>query len=162
MPLVNNLWLQDVGAALEVKNPNGKHQYLYSQVYVNTATGSPFESLIPKVSTFYGPRVLTLQVISRAYVWNDAYVATELERFKQMFGNWDEFKAYFWIDYTIASQVDAINSNTQYTTKMNTVKGKVIAACAEMADFGWVYKGDITSGVEASFFQPFIDEFWKS
>lgn len=161
MPILPNDYYQGVGTTLEGLNNLSNHKYMYSQSYTTTTTGNPFENLIPEDTNFWGPKVLTLQILSKVYPWNQTYIDAELNRFIEIYLNWERFEAKFWIDRVPANVVDAINANTEYNDLLDELETHLVATCNTMEDYNWVFMGNLTNQVSAEYFQEYIDAFYQ-
>lgn len=124
---------------------------------------------IVDVNTFFGPKVLSICIISRNYGWSDnpdgpdptfswppAGWADAILRIKAKYDLWTRYKVYFFGDMNYANDQDS-----DYVDQMEQTISALQELVASMADFGWSYKGTIDGPVDKDHFEPFIQEFYS-
>jgi hypothetical protein len=163
--IVNNLFYQEVGRALVNKNTGKCHKYIMTQKVDIT---NPLACVDPLYKDFYGPRVLNLVVLSKNYGWSggvlswpEPEISSTLLRIKDSFANWTEFKTLIWVDMVLSNRIMAATPTSAYRTQMDQVATNIENICMEMGDYGFTYKGLLETGVDESYFQTFVDDFWK-
>lgn len=162
MSLVDNSHYITIGDELYPVNNLKNHKYFNTQSFTKLLTGSPFESLVPNLDEFWGPKILNLLVITQRYDWSQDYVDLQVERLQTLFPLWEKYEVKIWIDLTVAAEVDEINSDTEYTDAMTELATNVESTCALMSDFGWLYMGTLDEKKPAIFFQTYIDAFYTA
>lgn len=162
---VNNDFYQDIGVSLVEKNNKKNHKYLYQQRQTITNPLSPVD---PLVKEFFGPRVLSLVILSKNYGWTNgtfnwpqAEIDSSIQRIKDAFPNWVKYKVLFWIDYVLANKIVEATPLSAYRSQMDEVATKIEQICMQMGDYGFQYKGKLETGVNETYFQPFVDTFYS-
>lgn len=164
------IW-KDIGEVLETSTY--PKRYITPEQYVSV---NPLESLtvIPGLSGFFGTKPLNLFIVSIPFgweqdedgTWQDHWPPPDLDNAKarhiEDYKNFSSYKTIVFIDFNIVNIIMAENPDSRIEEMMNAVKGHMQDLCSELADYGFVMGEDITGTVDATFFQPYIDEFFTS
>lgn len=157
----DNFFYRDIAADLESKNKPKLHQYFYAQNFVPEDGTQPFGGILPLTDQFFGPKNLTLLILSKPYRSSDDLIKLAAEKIKQTYKIWTRYEVKIWIDMVLAQRM-ADEGDPSFYTDMEEFAGKVEAFCNELKDFGMSYMGTLTDGKDAAFFQTYIDEFYAT
>lgn len=132
-------------------------------------------NLTPKQPAFYGPKVLNIFIVGQPYGavndglgnWSIDWSLMDFHKqiIKDNYHKWTENLTYFYADKTLGDAAVAADPECGPALKdlLDEVFAQIQSDCeGEMADFGWRWKGDITSLVGFGFFQPAIDDFYQN
>ncbi len=163
--IVNNDFYTSTSNTLVKNNNNQNHRYLTG---IHTQGNSPLDPVVPLYTEFFGPRVLSIVIISKNYGfetgtfnWPTETINTQKKVIQDAFVSWVQYKVYFYIDFVLSTRIMDATPTSKYREQMDQVKDKITALCAEMGDFGFEYKEDLEEGKDESYFQPLIDDFWR-
>lgn len=161
MPTVNNDFYKEIGASLETHYKGRIHDYLYSQNYLREDAIHPFDPVTPLTEEFFGPKNLTLLIVSKKYTLPNATASFALDKIKKTYELWSEYKVYVWVDLVLALRALEESDDDTLYNDMLTMAGQLEQICVEMSDYGFEWKGTLSEGKDAAYFQQFIDPFYK-
>lgn len=159
MPTVNNLFYKEIGDSLEKLYTNGHHKYFYAQNYVGSLN-QPLASVVPLYEEFWGPKVLTLLILSSRYEFDTDITTLHKDRIRAGYKSWVKYKVKIWVDMVLADRVSEAG-DPEYPVDMFGVIDAVDSLCEEMEPYGFEYMGELTAGVDANYFKQYIDDFYK-
>lgn len=162
MPTVDNNFYKDIGTALEQSYKGRVHQYLYSQNYVRDNAEHPFYPILPLTDNFFGPKNLTLLIVSKRYTLPNVPASVALNTIKNLYSKWSKFQVYIWVDLVLAQRILDESDDDTYYNDMVSMSEQLELICTDMTDYGFVWKGTLTEGKDASYFKPYIDDFYSS
>lgn len=161
MPTVeDNFFYQDIAAGLEAKNKPQIHKYFYSQKYIPQDNKTPFGSILPLVDDFFGPKNLTLLILSKPYQIDDTLLAAQILRFQNNYKKWSVYKVMIWIDMVLAIKM-LNDGDHDFYNNMQDFSNTIQGICDQLKDYGFNYMGQLLDGKDANYFQPYIDDFYK-
>ncbi len=161
MPTVDNLFYEEIADALDAQNPIRLHKYFYSQKYLKDEAPTPFDPIAPLTADFYGPKVLTILVVSKPYDFPEEPTSAILNRIIDNYENWDLYEVHIWVDLVLAMRIlDASGDDNYYNRMQETATALETICNTTMTDYGFKYKGTLSDGKDAAFFQTYIDEFY--
>jgi hypothetical protein len=159
MATVDNLFYEDIAKELESKNKPKPHQYFYAQKYLPPDNTHPFGSILPLTDEFFGPRNLTLLILSKPYQFEPTLLQQAKDRIKKNYEKWSKYRVMIWVDMVLALKM-ADAGDDDYYSDMQDFANNVEQFCTEMKPYGITYMGLLLDGKDAAFFQQFIDEFY--
>ena len=161
MPTLDNLFYEEIGNALEQRyvNRTSPHEYFFAQKYDRITAGHPFSSVLPLTDEFFGPRNLTLLIVSRPYDMEPTIIADVKTRIKLLYSQWSKYKVLVWVDMTLALQMSDAG-DTDFYDKMQTLSEQLIDFCLEMQNYGFTFVEQLLEGKDANYFSTYIDPFW--
>jgi len=164
MAIVNNNFYTEIANSLQNSNNKLSHRYMYGE---HQSPTSPLDSVVPLYTTFWGPKVLSIVILSKNYgfpagvlAWPQSTIDDQLDTIRTAYTNWTQYKVFFYVDFVLANKIMDATPTSDYLNQMYVVKDKIVDICAEMGDFGFEYKEDLLEGKDQTFFQPLIDKFW--
>jgi hypothetical protein len=159
MPTVDNFLYKEIASSLDKLYPKKNHKYFYSQNYV-ASKFQPLASVVPLYEEFWGPKVLTILILSQRYDFTTGIMSIHKDKIRTGYKNWVKYKVLIWVDMTLANKVSEAG-DPEYPVDMFGVIDAVDALCEEMEPYGFVYMGELNEGVDANFFKQHIDAFYK-
>lgn len=157
---VDNKFYEDIATELESKYKPKLHKYFYSQKYIPPEGSHPFGSILPLTDEFFGPKNLTLLILSKPYQTSETLMTEAVNRIKTNYQKWSKYKVLIWVDMVLALRLtDA--GDTDYYDNMQEFAGKVSSFCDQLKDFGVTYMGTLVEPKGANFFQAYIDDFYN-
>lgn len=160
MPTVNNDFYKEIGTSLEQQNNTKVHEYLYSQNYLKVDAAHPFDPITPLVEEFFGPRNLTLLIVSKKYELPNAFSTVALDKIKRTYPVWSKYKVYIWVDLVLALRILDASGNNTYYNAMLSLATQLEQICVDMKDYGFEWKGTLSEGKDAAYFQQYINAFY--
>lgn len=132
-------------------------------------------NLTPKQDHFFGPKVLNIFIVGQTYGavsdgagnWSIDWttIAPAKAMIKNNYDKWTQNLTYFYADKTLGEAAVAADPECGGTVKdlLEEVFALIQADCeGEMLEYGWRWKGDITSLVGYGFFLPAIEDFYQN
>jgi hypothetical protein len=134
-----------------------KDNYFSTQSYVDENDGFLAPVLpLEGIDKFFGPRVLTILILSKNYGWKEdeftwppEKLAEQILRVKELYAKWSEYKVHIYLD---KSQFDP--------EQMDMVEASVIEMCHDLKDYGYTYKGELPDEADETFFKQELDLFY--
>lgn len=116
---------------------------------------NPLRFLTPALEDNFLPtRIAQCLFIGKTYGWSGGSGGTYswpptglqdcLDRITLLFPLFPRFELHIWIDYDIGAQIVSAGDDVNYISKLDTMEADIIAMCATMAAFGFVYEGRVT------------------
>lgn len=158
---VDNFLYDDIAHQLEAVNKPQEHRYFYAQRYNPPDNKHPYGSILPLTEEFFGPRNLTLLILSKPYTIDPVQLAQAVETIKRNYEKWSKYKVLIWVDMVLATRM-ADAGDDQFYSDMQDFADEVEAFCTQMKDYGITYQGTLLEGKDAAYFQTHIDEFYGS
>lgn len=167
MPAVDNNFYNEIGDKLNLVYKDKPHKYFTHQRYYPIEDF--LEPVTPMFEEFYGPKVMTILVLSRPYAWlnpdesswPNPVVEASKQRIIAAYKKWVQYKVLVWADYTLALRIFEDNPGDNFVTRMNYTIAVFYDFFAELEPYGFKYMGPLDTQVEAEYFQPYIDDFLK-
>lgn len=139
--------------------------YFHREEYTDP-NGDFLRPVTPLFDKFFGPRVLSILIISENYGydqdgnfnWPD--LSASKNKIKSCFELWSKYEVWFYLDFYTINLVE--DENPGYFDQMINVESEIITLCEEMKDFGFVYKGKLETKPEPNFFTQLIDDWYKT
>lgn len=134
----------------------------------------PLAAVVPLVGIdkFFGTCVQNILIISKPFGWSgvdggdkgtyswppDGY-ADSKARLIASFKYFAFYQTLVWMDRS--SDGSECPDPTDWVTMMDSTRDGIMAMCDELAAYGFVYMGEITTDVDMSFFTPFMNDHFK-
>lgn len=163
------IW-KDVG--IQLQNFKYKTKYLTPERYIQD---NPLDNLVVPdgIPDFFGTKVCNIFLVCQPYGWTQSGTTwTEswppegfddsVMRHKSMYEKFTWYETHIYMDYNLVNMIMDSNPDSNFKSMMDTVKGHLQDMCDDLEDFGFTMEDDISSPVDASFFQPVIDAFIKA
>lgn len=160
------IW-QDVG--VQLRDFKYKRSYLTPEQYVST---NPLESLIVPdgIDQFFGTKVLNIFIVAEPFGWTQSGstwtenwppdgLDAAIARHMTIYDKFTWYETHMYMDFNLVNTIMTLSPSSNFRTMMTSVKTHIAQVCADLADFGFTLEADITTPVDASFFQPVIDAF---
>ncbi len=137
---------------------NYNNRYFTTQPF-NSVSDGFLAPVLPTegIEEFFGPKVLTVLVLSRLYGWvgetfdwPPAKLAEQIARIKKLYSTWSEYKVHIYIDTSL------IHLDGDYATKLGITSGAIESMCSDLSEYGFKYMGDLP---ESPDWKVFKDEF---
>lgn len=134
----------------------------------------PLAAVVPLIGIdkFFGTAVLNFLIISKpfgwsgvdggdkgTYSWPPAGYTDARDRLIASYKYFAYYQTLVWLD--MSSNGTECPDPSAWVEMMNMTKTGIITMCEELVDYGFVYMGEITSDVDASFFTPYADDHFK-
>ncbi len=157
-----------VGA--ELRDFKYKKKYVTPERYLDE---SPLDNLVapPDFPDFFGTKVCNIFIVGIPYgwtkggdgIWSENWPPVRYEEYKA--AHIENFKKYTWyethvyIDMNLVDLVMEDSPSSRFREMMESTKSRLQTMCDELADYGFIMEEDLTTEVDASFFQDTIDLF---
>jgi hypothetical protein len=171
----SQMWSQ-VAVGLEnyyhERNSNRPSQYY---CFIPQTLTNPLAGITPFHAQFFGPKVCIIFIVSKAYgvtgdqghqsiSWPPPGYADSMQTLRDLFWQWSKFELNFFGDALLgqkAADADP-DGGSKFQILLNTVFNNMETDCSTMQNYGWNWRGRISSEVTASDFTDLINSFYAS
>jgi hypothetical protein len=131
---------------------------------------NPLDPFVAKddLDHFFGTKVLNIFIVGKPYgwtfdgsTWTDNWpppgLSDAITKHIATYEKYTKYQTLVWIDFGIVDLIMESNPSSRFEEMMVAVSGHMSDLCTTLADYGFIFMGDITSPPD---FTPYINEFY--